>query len=81
MCESSLILRVGGQGGGLGGSGGSRPRRHALGAAPTRVSIEFPAVYPQTPPTAKISLCSVSVVGGWGWGLVPLAPVPPGTSS
>lgn len=45
-----------------GGSGESRPRRHALGAAPTRVSIGFPAVYPQTPPTAKISLCSVSVV-------------------
>lgn len=69
MCESSLILRVGGAGWGSGwGSGGSRPRRHALGAAPTRVSIEFPAVYPQTPPTAKISLCSVSVVGGGGGG-------------
>lgn len=47
--------------GGGGGSGGSQTRRHALGAAPTHVLIRFPAVDPQTPLTAKVSLCSVLV--------------------
>lgn len=52
----------------------------ALGTAPTPVLIGFPAVYPRTPPTAKVTLCSVSLWGGgalvldvwpsWGYQLV-----------